>query len=281
MKQLVFSDHTSSQVTQAQNVRQEAYVAAMTRYKELLQAKDASIEDARSRMRKAWRQRNVFAGIGLWFVTHWRTAFGYPDEPQMQGAGRDERVWAVGNQGEALVAHYLANQLSDDWTLINGYRNSRGEIDQVLVGPHGVITIEVKHINGTVTIVGDTWTLDKFDNYGNKVETGRPPSQQLNQATDKLVEFLGKSFPGIRVGRIVVLSHEKSDIAHVQQPTALPVVLGRWSIPDTVLNTGHQLSDQDQEKIVSLMRRDHNHHESRRTQRNATPPRTASQRRSA
>lgn len=277
MKKVVFSDHTASQVSQAQKMREDAYVAALALYEEQRKAKDASIEEARTRMRAAWKDFRVFAGIGLWFVTFWRTAFGHPVEPELQNAGRDERVWAVGQQGEGLVARYLESKLSDEWTLVSGYRNSRGEIDQVLVGPDGVVSIEVKHINGTVTIVGDDWTLDKFDNYGNKVETGRriadkggngrSPSQQLNQATDKLAEFLRKSFPDIRIGRIVVLSHDKSEIAHVSEPTALPVVLRHWSIPDTVLSTGVRLSEHDRGRILALMQRDHAHHEARRSAR--------------
>lgn len=138
MKKVVFSDHTASQVSQAQKMREDAYVAALALYEEQRKAKDALIEEAGTRMRAAWKDFRVFAGIGLWFVTFWRTAFGHPVEPRRQDAGRDERVWAVGQQGEGLVARYLESKLSDEWTLVSGYRNSRGEIDQVLVGPDGV-----------------------------------------------------------------------------------------------------------------------------------------------
>lgn len=194
----------------------------------------------------------------------------------MRAAGRDERVWSVGGQGESLSATYLAGQLDDSWTLVRGYRNSRGEIDQVLVGPSGIVSIEVKHINGSVRIDGDEWALHKYDNYGNLVEAGRriadkggngrSPSRQLNESTDALLEHLHRTLPGLGAIRIVVLTHEKARIERVHQATVLPVVLRRWSISETVLNAGSQLSPADQQVVLSLMKRDHDY-QSRRDKR--------------
>lgn len=44
---------------------------------------------------------------------------------------------------------------------ISGYTNQKGEIDQILVGPNGVICIEVKYMNGYISCVGDAWSRDK------------------------------------------------------------------------------------------------------------------------
>ena len=55
----------------------------------------------------------------------------------------------AGIEGEQLVASGLGRVLDDEWTLIRGYRNRRGEIDHLLLGPRGLIAIEGKHRNAT------------------------------------------------------------------------------------------------------------------------------------
>jgi hypothetical protein len=45
--------------------------------------------------------------------------------------------------------------LSNDWVLLRGYRNRRGETDPVLVGPAGVWAIEVKRRRVLLHAVGD------------------------------------------------------------------------------------------------------------------------------
>jgi Nuclease-related domain len=68
----------------------------------------------------------------------------------------EERIRA-GIAGEQLAAVELGRALDDDWTPLHGYRNRRGEIDHLLLGPRGLFAIEVKNINATVHIDGDRW----------------------------------------------------------------------------------------------------------------------------
>ena len=56
-----------------------------------------------------------------------------------------------------LVATELGRALDDGWTLLRGYRNRRGEIDQLLLGSRGLFAIEVKNLNATVHVDGDRW----------------------------------------------------------------------------------------------------------------------------
>src|SRR6516162_4627233 len=93
---------------------------------------------------------------------------------------------AAGIAGEQQVALELGQVLGDDWVLFHGYRNRRGEIDHLLLGPRGLFAIEVKHRNATVYIAGDEWRYKKFDQWGNQVEsgsiedrTGQSPSVQV------------------------------------------------------------------------------------------------------
>ena len=69
---------------------------------------------------------------------------------------------------------HLARLFDDRWTLVGGYRNAKGELDQLLVGPNGLMAIEIKFINGRVSCDGDRWWRDKYDRYGNLVERALP-----------------------------------------------------------------------------------------------------------
>ena len=120
-----------------------------------------------------------------------------PRPPHGESSDEEER-WQAGNEGERRVVAHLSGQLGDDWTLVSGNRGPGGEVDQILVGPCGVCALETKHLNGTVFVRGDRWELNKYDNYGNRVEAGRPiedrrgrsPSEMLNGAVSPLERFL-------------------------------------------------------------------------------------------
>ena len=83
----------------------------------------------------------------------------------------------AGIAGEQLVAtaRPRAGRRLD---ALRGYRNRRGEIDQLLLGPRGLFAIEVKNLNATVHVDGDRWRADKYDNYGNLVEQ-RPIADRM------------------------------------------------------------------------------------------------------
>ena len=77
-----------------------------------------------------------------------------------------EEKAAAGVRGEQGVAAGLGRALGDDWILFQGYRNRRGEIDGLLLGPRGLLAIEVKNHNGTVDIRGDDWSSVKYGRRG-------------------------------------------------------------------------------------------------------------------
>ena len=61
-----------------------------------------------------------------------------PSRPPREDATDEEQKWLAGNEGERRVVDHLSRMLSDDRTLISGYRGLGGEVDQILVGPRGV-----------------------------------------------------------------------------------------------------------------------------------------------
>ena len=56
-----------------------------------------------------------------------------------------EQTILAGRNAERRVAGELAAALDDEWLLLRGYCNARGEIDALLLGPRGLFAIEEKY----------------------------------------------------------------------------------------------------------------------------------------
>jgi hypothetical protein len=139
----------------------------------------------------------------------------------------EEGKLAAGVAGESLVAGELGRALDDQWTLLRGYRNRRGEIDHVLLGPRGLFAIEVKNQNGRIDCHGDQWWATRYDKYGNQVEArremtdrgGRSPSVQLNEPATLLEGFLATRGHPVTIGRVVALVHPRAQLGRCTRPT--------------------------------------------------------------
>lgn len=180
---------------------------------------------------------------------------------------------AAGMEGEKIVANRLSEIFGDEWTLVQGYRNGHGEVDQLLLGPQGLVAIEVKHRNATVHPKGDVWRFEKFDKYGNQVKDGfitdgrgRSPSRQVNEIAAELEEFLARRGQPIAVGRLVVLSHPRAGLGHYEDLT-VNVSTDVDFVVEVVQSLGTRLDPARQETIEQLIVRDHQFHESRRRSR--------------
>ena len=192
-----------------------------------------------------------------------------PRRPAMAPPGQQEVIWAQGSQGERRVVDHLGLVLRDEWTLLVGYKNSKGEIDGILVGPKGVWAMEIKYLNCMVNIVGDEWFRDNYDNYGNRVKSnipikdgaGRSPSKQLNEPAYMLLERL-RQVTGLQgIGRVVVLSHEKSRIGRVDNLTIDYVVALRENRLKSLLErSASSFDDLEVEQLVKFIAQDHDHH---------------------
>ena len=302
MREVVLSDYTGERVRDLEAKRRGGYRAGMSDY-----------ESKRAKRRASVRRRAPLLAVlfaVLWaalFFALWRMAggpadfaasnefiltialsslaaasaafiIGYiiymPRRPRRAPGGDAESIWRAGKEGEDRVAAALGGVLGDDWTMFRGYRNPGGEIDQVLVGPSGVVAIEVKHVNGKVHISGDRWTRDKYDNYGNLVERGAPmadgggrsPSAQLNAAASRLERFLSERAPGAgRVRRAVILSHDKSELGRVSKPSvdcALTLKdVRRRGRKSAMLNRPRRFDKAGAARIGRLIERDHRYHD--------------------
>ena len=210
-----------------------------------------------------------------------------PPRPPRGESSDEEQMWQAGNEGERRVTEHLSSVLNNDWTLISGYRGPGGEVDQILVGPLGVCALETKYLNGRVFVSGDIWEIDKYDNYGNRVESGRPiedrrgrsPSEQINGAVKPLERFLSKRGLVKRVNRAVVLTHDKSEVGRVERQTV--DYIGTLTEVTVDCLFSQRAPRLDRASAVSVVRRiqgDHEFHR-KRSSRARRPRRTVRRRR--
>jgi hypothetical protein len=286
MRVVELSDHPGELLGQFRVARE----SAQQKEQQKEQARyEAELARHRSRVGKLRRAAGRARAEHRWLdwlrqgLAAWREQRRAPRRPvpaAAAGAVSDqEAILAAGKAGEDLVARQLGRALDDEWTLIRGYRNRRGEIDHVLLGPRGVVAIEVKFRNATVRCDGDEWRFDKYDNYGNLVEQGamtdargRSPSVQLNEPASLLENLLQQVAP-VRVHRVVLLTHPRSRIGPCRNAT---VRLGTSAdfVLDLVRKSRARLSAEQLAQAREIIQRDHQPGRSARGGTGQAPRRT-------
>jgi hypothetical protein len=185
--------------------------------------------------------------------------------------GREQSI-AAGTYGEQLTADELGRVLGDDWTLLRGYRNRRGEIDHLLIGPGGLFAIESKYHNAAISCTGDGWWSAPYDKYGNRVgpaepltdRRGRSPSQQLNQPADELEDFLrSRGHPAV-FQRVVLLNHPRVRLGTCTSPT-VGIATSARQILGLARRSPGAVAATDLTEVERLIVRDHRHHAARRS----------------
>jgi hypothetical protein len=236
------SDHPAEMLEDIQSHHQAAadreraeHRKALARHEEALARHSMRLAALRQDRDRARADRRWFTWAKTSVVT-WHHQRRRPRPPVQRRVARpaatqrsvadQEAILTAGITGEHIVAADLGAVLGDEWVLLHGYRNSRGEIDHVLLGPRGMVTIEVKYRNATVDVDGDQWRFCKYDHYGNLVEQGwitdrrgRSPSVQLNEPTAELERFLRSRNHPVRARRAVILTHPRSALGRCRNIT--------------------------------------------------------------
>jgi len=124
--------------------------------------------------------------LGLLFALAWV-------RPAFRQYARATR-YRKGIRGEELVSSLLAG-LPDDFYLINDVTlpGHRGNIDHVLVGPCGVVTIETKNYRGVIRCDRDQWFVD-----GRRI---RSISRQVMQGAMAVKDCLSDRSAAFRTSR--------------------------------------------------------------------------------
>ena len=270
MRVVELSDHPGGMLKATRDQRRTAAEQQRSRHTEALARQRELAAGVRRARDQARAQRRWWAWLRLTFAA-WRQQRRVPRRPVLAtGPSDQEEILSAGIAGEQMVAAGLGRALGDDWVLLRGYRNRRGEIDHVLVGPRGLLAMEVKHRNATVHIDGDDWWFDKFDRYGNRVgqgaitdRAGRSPSMQVNEAADELERFLHSRGQRVTIHRMVVLTHPRSALGRSRKPT-VAVATSMDAVLAQLKSYPVTLRAPQAAELARLIERDHHHHEARR-----------------
>ena len=183
---------------------------------------------------------------------------------QQQGAG----VY-----GEELLTWSLSGLLSEEWVMLRGYRNRRGETDSVLVGPAGIWAIEVKRRRILLHAVGDQWWFQKFSSQGYLQEPewavdggGRSWPRQVGDVAHDLAKWLDRQGHRNPVRTAVMLMHDHAQLVECIHPAVDFVGSAPWQLMNSILADGIStpLSQDACADIVRLVERDHHFHSNRR-----------------
>jgi hypothetical protein len=210
------SNHPRELLAQAAAPRLAVEGQAQREWERACETQTQRIEELRVERTRARESRR----LGKWLSASLKLVAlpGPPPQPRPLQPSREEYRKAAGVEGEDGVIDHLAARLGDEWRALRGYRNHRGEIDVLLLGPKGLFALEIKNINVTIVCRGDRWHYQKYDKYGNPVgdggtltdDAGRSPSQQLNEPTDELTAALAGRHPQLWLfERVVVLFHPR------------------------------------------------------------------------
>lgn len=266
MLEVTLSDHTLDQTMSAAAKRMAEFEAAKERFADAVLARDLKRAMLRNKSRERFRAGKYGAWLLSLFPRLLHAMSAAPRVPIMAAPSREEIVWSAGGEGEQRVSDLCSRFLSDEWIMVSGYKNRGGEIDKLLVGPDGVLAIEIKFVNGRIFCDGDRWWRDKYDNYGNLVQQDVPiadkrnrgPSSQINDATDKLQEFLSKRGVNLHISRAVILSHEKSEIGNIENQTVdLVATLDQLNAKRVFASASGGLGGCTIDRVVELIRKDH------------------------
>ena len=258
-------------LAEARRERAAAGGKAEERYRRELAAYEERIGEARARGDKARAERALLPRLRWGLIAWWRRLARPPRPPAAPAPSHGEEAIKGGIKGEQQVADVLRSALGDAWALIKGYRNRRGEIDYILLGPGGMFAIEVKYVNGTFAITRERWRYVRYDNYGNQVGEGllqdarrRPPNVQLAEPLALLEQFLASRGQPARMRPVVLLNHPKARVSRCAPDVGAEVLTSTVQLRDLVQAADAQLSTAKLAEIERLVVRDHHFHEERR-----------------
>jgi hypothetical protein len=266
MRLMVLSDHVADMRAERQSPGRRNSVE----YQRKLAAHRRWVAEAIERRDVARRRRRPFAWLRWALESRRRQRAPGPQRTADPGVAAGLGALDAGAEGEREVADVLNRALGRDWILFKGYRNARGEIDYLILGPAGLFAVEVKYVNGTFRITPSRWTYVKIDKYGIAHEEhvladagDRPPHRQLGDPARQLAEFLARRGHPVRVQPVVLLNHPRARIAYLDENLGVPVLTSTRQLAALVLAAGGSLGASERAEIAALVERDHRFHDRR------------------
>lgn len=238
-------------------------------YEEAMEKRNAQVEELRERLHDDLARRSYLSALKTWRSLVLIGNAPEPVKPEIETPTKEELKFSAGEDGERRLIDLMTDELDDRWTIIRGYKNRKGEIDCILVGPEGVFAFEVKSERGVFSRIRGEWFYDKLDRYGNVVELGVPladkggrgPDQQLNEPADELERFIRRRGVQTGIARVVVFSNPDAELGDVEGAKVDLVVTLRPGVLDAILEVSKgTLSPEQIKRIVELIQKDHAWH---------------------
>jgi len=132
--------------------------------------------------------------------------------------------WAKGRAGEDAFAAAL-RPLDERYCLFRNFTppapyNVGGDIDAILVGPHGLMVFEVKSWAGTYRVLGERWEHWSVPAHS-WISTDKNPTLQVKANVQRLEAFLASAkLAGVPVKRVVALADPNMRLADIR-PTGV------------------------------------------------------------
>lgn len=174
------------------------------------------------------------------------------------GYSGNSAILISGIQGEEKVRAQLRKILSSDYFVFYNYPSPHGDIDALVVGPTGVYVLEVKNINGHITVDGDNWDRIKIGRGGTayKPKIGSPSLQAKRNATF-VRDLLRENGINLRVQAIVVLANPEAKVNIVNMPEHVIVTdlneLGKIITEETAPTGKKNISAPKVKKIKEIL----------------------------
>lgn len=147
-------------------------------------------------------------------------------EAELGRAKIDGERLAAGERGERVIPEYLVDR-PHQWIVFNGYRNRRGEVDHLILGPLGLWAVEVKNQRVLLDVSGQDWVAHKLDKAGKVVGEqpaadagglGRNWGRQVAEPAEVLADHLAAGGQPVTVQTAVVLVRPGANVARCINP---------------------------------------------------------------
>ena len=167
-----------------------------------------------------------------WIIMFFAVSFIYPFIETVQSLREDLEFFKYGREGENKVLQMLEESLDDNFIYITNYviPNTRiGDIDGLLIGPKGIIILEIKNYAGIFRISGgDMYRKIKGDIF--KLYK-KNPFKQIKKQKEYLEKFLHEKGIDVKITPIVVLIYGK--IEKITGPTQV-FITGAYQLPNHI-----------------------------------------------
>lgn len=169
---------------------------------------------------------------------------------------------AAGLEGERAVSGFFTRHLNDEWTVIEGFKGAKGEIDFLLIGPLGVFAIEVKNRSGIVGCNGDHWTITKPDGSVEQLQDngGRSPARQLNESAGWLASNLHHAGFSVQVPTAIIWAHPKASLGAITNMGVNYLILLGGNAPSHLrgyLALGTKLTQDQVGRVIMIVKSIH------------------------